>query len=155
MGIFAILEKRWIEAIGWAGGIMALSLIFAIHDYFASQLYHPGDVISASWLAAGGLRFALDSARWNIAFHALPAPLLVLALACALIGLTASKDPRAWRAAFVVMGYLAAFLFIGRPDNDYWGILYTPLLPLGFVYAPRALRDLWSSARRETKTVPG
>ena len=146
MGAFAIRDKRWGEVLGWSVAVIVFCLFFAMHLQFASRLYRPGDLISGGWLAIGGLPFVLASARWNIAFHPLPASVLVIALSIALIGLTASKDNRAWRAAFIATGYMTAFLIVGRPENDYWGILYTPLLPLGFIGAPNALHDLWSSA---------
>jgi hypothetical protein len=46
----------------------------------------------------------------------------------------------------IVGGYMIAFLFIGRPDNNYWGYLYSPLLPLGWMLAPAALYDLAARA---------
>ena len=40
----------------------------------------------------------------------------------------------------MVLTYLAIWLFIGRPDNDYWGLVVAPLLPLGLLQLPEALR---------------
>jgi len=39
-----------------------------------------------------------------------------------------------------VLAYLGAWLFIGRRDNDYWGLMIAPLLPLGLLQLPEALR---------------
>ena len=53
-------------------------------------------------------------------------------------------NTRPWllRAALIVYGYFGSFSIIGRPDNLYWGLLISPLLPLGVVLSPLALRDL-------------
>jgi hypothetical protein len=39
-----------------------------------------------------------------------------------------------------VLAYLAAWSFVGRPDNGYWGLVIAPLLPLGLLQLPEALR---------------
>jgi hypothetical protein len=67
------------------------------------------------------------------------------------IGLAGAEDARARRAAVIVAGYLAGFLVVGRPDNYYWGLLYAPLLPVGFLLAPAALRDLFRKAFARTR----
>jgi hypothetical protein len=154
MGAFAVSGRQWGEAVSWMGAAIVFCLIFAVHLHFASALYHEGDVISAGWVAFGGLPPVLASARWNIALHALPAPMLAVAISLALVGLVGLRDPRADRAAFIVAGYMIGLLVVGRPENDYWGILYTPLLPLGFVGAPGALRDLWLSAFGHNSAIP-
>jgi hypothetical protein len=37
-------------------------------------------------------------------------------------------------------------MVVGRPDNEYWGELWAPLLPLGLALAPAALGDLAKQA---------
>jgi hypothetical protein len=39
----------------------------------------------------------------------------------------------------VVFGYVAAFIFVGRDNNSYWGLMIAPLWPLGLVTAWPAL----------------
>ena len=64
------------------------------------------------------------------------------AVLAALIGLAGCRNPLVTRCALIAGGYMAAFTVLGRTNNDSWGILYAPLLPLGLVFAPAAFRDL-------------
>ena len=52
------------------------------------------------------------------------------------------------RVALTVTAYVLLFMVAGRSDNTYWGLLYAPLLPFGWVMAPAAFHDLWNAARR-------
>jgi len=53
-----------------------------------------------------------------------------------------------------VGAYLLAFLVVGKPFNNYWGLLYAALLPMGLVRLPDAMeqvvveRNLFRSSRR-------
>ena len=153
MAGFALYERRWAQSLAWLGAILLVAAVFAGHIHVAAGLYRPGDIVSPSWLGFGGWDFAIATAKWNILLHALPYPLIALALCLGVIGLTGDDDGRARRAAAIVAGYLMGFLVVGRPDNYYWGVLYTPLLPIGFLLAPAALRDLFQSAFPRTKTA--
>ncbi len=119
----------------------------------AAGLYRPGDFVSPGWLGLGGWDFAIATAKWNIVLHELPYPLIALALCLGVIGLAGARDGRARRAAAIVAGYLTGFLVVGRPDNYYWGVLYAPLLPVGLLLAPAAIRDLFRNAFVRTKTA--
>lgn len=44
-------------------------------------------------------------------------------------------------------------MIVGNPDNIYWGMIYALLLPLGLLFTPIALRDLWRAAFRRAVTV--
>jgi hypothetical protein len=59
-----------------------------------------------------------------------------------LLGLAGWSGAVGSRVGLTVGMYVAAFLFAGRPIHAYWGLMYAPLLPLGLVWAPRALGDL-------------
>ena len=146
MAGFALCERRWKELMAWVGAMVAFTAVFARHLSLAGRLFKPGDIVSDGWLGFGGWDFAIASAKWNVVLHMLPYPLIAFALCVGVIGLVGMRDGRAQRAAIIVAGYLAAFLAVGRPDNYYWGILYTPLLPVGWLVGPRALYDLAGSA---------
>lgn len=146
MAGFALYERRWTQALAWFGVVLAVAAAFALHIHTAAGLYRPGDSVSPGWLGLGGWDFAIATAKWNIVLHELPYPLIALAICLGVIGLAGAQDGRARRAAVVVAGYLMGFLVVGRPDNYYWGVLYAPLLPVGFLLAPAALRDLFRNA---------
>ena len=93
----------------------------------------------ASVLAAGITAVLLAAPLW---VPALAAPLALLGLACrgptgAGLGL---------RLGVVVLGYTLAFCIVGRPDNDYWGLMIAPLWPLGLIQADRVVAGLLSAA---------
>jgi hypothetical protein len=46
------------------------------------------------------------------------------------------------RLTATVLTYMAAFCIVGKPFNDYWGLVYTPLLALGLVHAIPAVVSL-------------
>jgi hypothetical protein len=143
---FALYERRWRELLGWVSSLAVFALFYAWHISQAMREFRPGDLSSQGWIGMGGWNFAIATAKWNILLSMLPSPLVALAICVGIVGLAGAYDSRARRAACVVAGYLLAFLIVGRLDNYYWGILFTPLLPLGFVFAPGSLRDLFNRA---------
>ncbi|HWU54735.1 MAG TPA: hypothetical protein VN175_04475 [Rhizomicrobium sp.] len=153
MAGFALYERRWTQAAAWLGATLLVAAVFALHIHMAAGLHHPGDLVSPGWIGFYGWDFAIATAKWNVLLHALPYPLIALALCLGVIGLAGAQDGRARRAAVVVAGYLTGFLVVGRPDNYYWGVLYAPLLPVGFLLAPAALRDLLRNAFARTRTA--
>lgn len=76
------------------------------------------------------------------------APKFVIAtvVCLAIIGFAGTRDPWLLRAAVIVCGYFASFSIVGRPDNLYWGLLISPLIPIGVALSPTAIRDLLAAA---------
>ena len=136
MGAAALLERRWRRTSGLDREAVAASLLLFAQCIStgrvakAATLYRPGDPFSQGWADFSGLPFVLLSARWNLALHLAPDPVVAAAIGLSLIGLLGSRDPRARRAALVIGGYVLAFTVVGRPENEYWGKLYAPLLPV-------------------------
>jgi hypothetical protein len=74
----------------------------------------------------------------------LPPSLAALLVPLALLGWAVWRPgPRA--AAFIAANFLL-LAFFARPDNFYWAFLIAPLLPLGLLFAPRALAELGRAA---------
>ena len=152
MGGVALLESRQREAAGWAAGALAFAALFAVHLTLAAAQAGPHAAASPGWVGLGGVPFVIETVRRNAALALAPEPLVALIGGLGLIGLAGARHPVAARGAVIVAGYMAAFLVVGRPDNSYWGLLYAPILPLGLVLCPPAVRDLW---RRATSGVGG
>jgi hypothetical protein len=148
MGAFAAFERRWREAAGWTASIAVFGALLALHLGFAAAQHHPGDLVSPGWAAFGGLGFILATMRSNALFVLLPNAVLAAALGAALLGLAGARDRLIGRVLGVLATYFALFSVVGRPDNDYWGYLYAPLLPIGLALAPRALADLARTTKR-------
>ena len=111
-----------------------------------SALIGPADhAAAADWLQFGGLVFVLRTAAFNGVLLVAPYWVAAIVLVLGLVGL---KDLP--RAAVTVALYLLLFLVYGRPENEYWGALYAPLVALGLVWAPGALLAL---VRRAAGTV--
>jgi hypothetical protein len=141
----AMAQGRWREVglgiLGLAGfGIYFLWHIHAVHAQLGA-----GDITDASgWISFGGLHFLVETAAFNGVLMVAPFWVSGIVLPLGLLGLLAF--PAGARMALVVGVYAVAFSIIGRPFNSYWGAIYTPLLGLGVVWAPLALRDLLAAA---------
>lgn len=141
MGACAALDRRWREVGAWCAATVVFGMVVLIHLWFASHAALPGDRVSPGWAAFGGWLFILANARRNVAFHFLPAPLLSVVVALALLGFLKADGPIGRRIATTTFTFVVLFWFVGRSDNDYWGVVYQSMLPLGLLYTPRLLRD--------------
>jgi hypothetical protein len=153
MAAFALYAGRRREFVAWVAACAVFAGFFSWHLAQAAHFHKPGDLVSNGWLGLGGWNFVIATAKWNVVLHALPPPLIALAICLGVVGLAGANDERARRAACTVAGYMLAFLVVGRLDNYYWGRLYAPLLPIGWVLSPPAMRDLFERAREKLPTT--
>lgn len=135
---FAIREKRVREAVAWAAGIVAFAAFLTIHAAIVSKHVGPSDPADPSWFRLAGWPHTVACANWM--FLAVP-PYWVAgaALVLAMFGAVCSGERR---LAAVVVLYCAAFAIVGKPFNDYWGLVYAPLLAVSFAFGIRAVADL-------------
>lgn len=142
----ALRRRRWPEVAAWLVGLAAYAALMAWH--FSQVLRHTRpDDLARGWIALGGGSFLVETSRWNPLLVGLPAPAVAVVLPFAVLGLVGWRDAGAARAALIVVGYLTSFAFVGNPFNDYWGGLYAPLLSLGLMASPAAVRDLARALR--------
>jgi hypothetical protein len=141
--VIALRERRWPEVIAWLLALLAYVVFYFWHWSQLSALLGPEDHAAATgWLQFGGLVFVLRTAAFNGVLLALPYWVAALVLVAGLVGLT--RTPRAF--ATVVL-YVLLFLFYGRPENNYWGALYAPLIAVGLASAPAVLVGIWQRVR--------
>jgi hypothetical protein len=57
------------------------------------------------------------------------------------------------RALGVLAGYALLLAVFCRVDTYYWGLLAAPILPIGLVFAPDSLRDLWRGVRQRRRRI--
>lgn len=146
---FAAWRGRRIEAACWLIGFLGYALFMKWHLGEAAKLMPlPGERDAFDWVQFGGATFLLGTCRMNLFLILLPGWVAALYLPLALLGLASWRSEMGARAALTVGSYLAAFSIIGQDFNKYWGLMYTPLLALGLVWTPAALRDLWAALRR-------
>jgi hypothetical protein len=147
MAALALVEHRPREAAAWAAALGLFAAALAWHAHMVDALVLPGDHAGAGWLKLSGWPFVLHAAQWNAVLAASPAWLTALVVPLALAGAATWDGPLGRRLAAVLVAYALAFAVVGRPENFYWGLLFTPILPLGLA---RAARDLGGLARRSS-----
>lgn len=153
MAVMALADRNYREAAAWTAGIAILALALALHAANVGALVTAADLASPGWLSIGGWRFVLQTAQWNIFLSEGPPWLTALAVPLALFGLTAAPVDR--RLLLVVGGYVLAFIVVGREDNAYWGLLITPLWPIGLAAAgPALITRLSESLSLFRRTIP-
>jgi hypothetical protein len=135
MAVMALHEGRRREALAWGLALLAFGLLLALHGWQVGLHALPGDRHSQGWLALGGWPFVLHALQWNALLAAGPAWLAAILIPLALAGAAASGG----RLGLTLLGYVLALLAFGRPENAYWGLILTPLLPLGLIRLATAL----------------
>ena len=146
MAVSAGWEGRWREATGWIIGASLFLIGITWHASIVNPLIQPHALQGGSWLALGGWTFVLSANQLNIIILALGHWLTALWVPLALLGAGSSAGSLGNRLLLIVGGYSFAFLFVGRPDNNYWGIIYGPLIALSLTFVPAGLSALWSAA---------
>ena len=146
MAVMALRDRNKAEVATWAAAILIFFAALAAHASALSLHVTAADPQSPGWSSSGGWPFILALVHRCSLFGLLPLPLVAIGVPLALLGWASRRHETAERAALLLVGYVAAFMAVGRPDNFYWGILLAPLLPIGIAFAPPALRDLLRAA---------
>jgi hypothetical protein len=142
MALLAIFERRRLEAGCFAAALGLALALLALHASAVMSLVRPDDLASPSWVRLGGWPFVLTTARWNLLALLIGGWSGAVILPMSLIGATGWKNGSGLRLAALLLGYTLGFMAIGRPENNYWGLLVAPLAAVGLCLAPMALRDL-------------
>jgi hypothetical protein len=141
----ACWQRRWKEAAVLFVGLALYSLFLLFHFTQVSRHISSADRAPASWIQFGGIGFVLQTCRMNAFLFSPPLWVSAIYLPLSMLGLAAIRGETGLRLGLTAGLYIAAFAVVGQPFNDYWGLLYAPLLPFGFACAPAALRDLASA----------
>jgi hypothetical protein len=95
------------------------------------------------WLQWGGFDFLLMTGRLtNVFLYPVPGGIVFVCLWLALLGFVAMPGDRGRVMLFTTLLFWAAFLVIGQPLNFYWGLLYAPMIPFGWIRGLLALKVL-------------
>jgi hypothetical protein len=142
--LFALRDRRWAELKLWAIALPLYGALFTLHFVAVTHHLGPADLAVArrSWLALGGAHFLIAATRVDVIWYYLPPFVNALALPLALFGYGDWRNEGATRMGLTLFGFMLAFSIIGLPCNDYWGFVFLPLLSVGLVRAPRALREI-------------
>ncbi len=147
----ALLERRWREGVGWAISIGVFLMLLYLHARNVAAVQLATDTRGPAWLAAGGWPFVLRLVQGNSFLVNAPHWVVAVLVPVALVGWLSWAHPISNRASLYLVGMLGTFLLFGRPANVYWGMMVTPLLPVGVVLA---LIAFWSVARPLAAPAP-
>lgn len=151
MAFLALLERRRLEAAAWSAALLVAGLALAAHAAATDAVTRASDLASPGWTSFGGWAFILHLAEFNGFLLNAPFWLPAILAPATLLGLVFWREGEIGlgrRAAFVVLGYVLAFCIVGRPDNDYWGLMLSPLLPLGLIQLDRVTASLLAACGR-------
>ncbi|MGH7023761.1 MAG: hypothetical protein ACREEB_09240 [Caulobacteraceae bacterium] len=150
MALFALMERRRLEAIAFAGALAVVGAALAWHAHQVMALVRPGDLPSQGWASLGGLAFLRATVSWNLIVPLVGSWAAAVIAPLAFLGAGWWRSPTGARLFTLLAGYLAAFLVLGRPENQYWGFIVAPLVAIGFSLAPLALASLAKRVARRT-----
>jgi hypothetical protein len=140
-------QRRRGDVLLWLAGLGLYGLFFSLHALEVARHLTPADRVPGSWMQFGGAGFILQTCRMNVFLLHQPVWVAAIYLPLSLLGLAGWRNEVGLRALLTAGAYVAAFAIVGQPFNDYWGLMYAPLLPLGLVRAPAAVSDLVDSIR--------
>lgn len=138
----AAFGRRWREAASWGAAIALAAVFIAWHASQWAAVVRPGDIASQGWSSVAGWPQVLAYMDKVSALRLLPGWAAALIVPLALFGWAAARSLAAGAVFLLLCGYCALFALAGRPENFYWALLVTPLLPLGLAAAPRGIADL-------------
>jgi hypothetical protein len=146
MSLVAFMEGRRWEGAAFGLALIAALAALAAHAAALTPLVSPADLSSPGWTEFGGWKFVLSTHRWNL-LSLLAGPWAAAVFApLALIGAMGWRNPTGLRLALILTGYTLGFMFIGRAENSYWGLITAPMVAVALVFAIPALKDLWRRA---------
>lgn len=147
--LLALHARRGREALAWIIAVAAWAGLMALHFHVVARHLGPADFMtpSRSWLVLGGPRFLVSMLTFDAYGLLLPRPLAALVIPCALFGYASWRNRGAARMGWTLAAFMLAFCVVGKPFDTYWGSLWVPLLSVGLVRFPLALRDLYRALR--------
>jgi hypothetical protein len=140
-------ERRWQEALGWAGAIVLFAGAMALHAHGLTPFVTNADLASQGWKGMGGWSFYLSTMTIATPLSIGPAWLARMVIPLCLLGWFAWKSPLALRVAGLLAGYGLLLALFSRPDTFYWGLMMTPLLLPGLALAPVIITRLFRQVR--------
>lgn len=148
MFLASLADRNRKEAVAWLLGTLAFFSVLAVHAIQVHDLTHSNANFNfAQWLALSGWDYVLATIQVHPFLFVFPSWCTAVLAPLALLGFLAWRDAMGKRVGLTIAAYILIFLFIGRNNNAYWGLLYCNLVPLGLLYAPVVLSDILSPHR--------
>ncbi|MCW2800775.1 MAG: hypothetical protein JWQ70_2247 [Aeromicrobium sp.] len=146
----SIVRGRWRE-VAWSVGALALfSMFYAWHAHEVNAIVAGSGTDSRGWFGWGGWPAVVDGIQFSSPLTLLPFAISAVVVPLALFGWLAQRSPTIDTAVIVLVVAIVLLGVVGRADNVYWGLMFSPLLLSGLGFVPTAVarfvRDLRSSA---------
>jgi hypothetical protein len=148
--LVALMHSDFRRVAAMIGIAIVAVALWIFHAQLAATQTVPGDLTSPGWLYFQGPSMILAASRWNLMTASLPNPLLIAALVIMGCGLSLVRRDEMQVAAVTVGLFCIALLALGRPDNNYWGIMFAPFLGLGLPELVRRARGQFALRARSS-----
>ncbi len=132
---FAAWQRHGREVFAWLICLVVFGSYLVFHAYMHARYVTDGPLRAST--PSLGWPLLVRTAIWTlpgfVGGHWLRAAVIPLAL------LGAMRSPRLF---WILCAFLCAFMFTAASGNQYWGLIYAPLLAVGLVYAVPVLAQL-------------
>ena len=152
---FAWFEGQRREALGWGAALLLFGAALAVHAVAVAGVTGPTDPASPGWAGLLGFGFFVKALTLATALQMFPLWAAALLTGLALFGWASWRDSLGLRMSALLVAYAAAIGVFARVDTFYWALMVAPVVLLGLLFVPAALRDLVTQAldkRRITVT---
>ena len=155
----AMFALAWIdgarrEALGWAAAVGLFAIVLAVHLIAASAAAGPLG-LAGNGPGLLGFGFAVRAIVMVTPLTSLPLAVAAPLVGLALFGWASWTSPAGLRGTATLIAYIALVGIVAHDDAVPWAALVGPILPLGLIFVPDALRELVTRAldrRRITVT---
>lgn len=148
MCALAMWNRRWREAAAWIAVVTVFGGYLWFHYLNVAAVTSLTDPSSPGWASFGGWPNYISAMRFTTALRGFPGWASTFTVPIALLGWASWRSTTGLKGFLLLSGYALMLMLFGRADNFYWGLITAPLLLLGLIFAPTAIRDLVQSARK-------
>ncbi|NIJ39104.1 hypothetical protein FHR22_003838 [Sphingopyxis panaciterrae] len=141
-GLFALIDRDWRAAAGWAALGLAFLAVLAAHIAALAAVTVPTDLASPGWSGLGGWATYVAFVHETSILRFTPMWTAALLVPLALLGWASWRSRLGLAGLGVQLIYALLLMLFARPDNFYWGMLIAPTLFIGLAFAPAAVTAL-------------
>ena len=148
MAVIAGRNRHLRELVGWIVVIAIFAGFLVFHILQVKHYQDVPDVADTShWLELNGLPAIIGMTQMNGFLLLLPQWVSAIYLASSILGFVDWRSSLGNRMSLTVGAFLLVFMIVGKDVNQYWGVMFAPLLCFGAARAPMALRRLIRAAK--------
>lgn len=150
MFFLSFVERKRGEAMAWLAGILAFFTVLTFHAMQVDEFTKgSGNLDLGQWLAFGGWNFVMATIQIQPFLLISPSWCTAIVAPLALVGFLGWRGSMEKRIGLIITAYVLLFLFVGRNNNAYWGLMYCNMVPLGLLYTNEVLSRAFSACRAE------